>query len=43
MLVTQIFASWNRMTSWLRQLDHLRTAAYVGRHVDPAGPYGNPE
>jgi hypothetical protein len=26
-LVDQNSASWNRMTTWLRQLDHLRTAA----------------
>ena len=26
-LVTKIFSSWNRLTGWLRQIEHLRNAA----------------
>jgi hypothetical protein len=26
-LVSQIFTSWNALTSWLRQIEHLRSAA----------------
>ena len=30
MMVTQIFASWNQMAAWLRQIEGLRAVAKAG-------------